>query len=340
MLKGGVLGFGGVGQNMTRKLHDWGAAEIIGVCNRGADKLVLAREKFGIKKTTHDPRELCSWDLDFVLVTSTSHAHHEHVMAGAEAGLHMLIEKPIALNLEDADEMIDAVTKKDLITVVNYTRRFQPPFLRMKEVVDSGELGKVMSITCFVSRGYGFYASGARHRAVVEAHESGGWLVHHACHAIDFAIWIAGDVESAYCRSQSTVPEQDSPEVMWGLLALKNGGTAIIGDTVAAIRQSIITIIGTKATIEFLRTPQGNVLHMRREKHGHIDWSRYDDDILGYGTPSHEQGLRDFIDCLNEKKKSPNDLLSGRASLAVALAMEKSRKTGKIVTVKEVDPKA
>ena len=339
MLKGGVLGFGGVGQNMTAKLSEWGTAKIVAACNRGADKLVLAREKFGLR-TTHDPRELCSWDLDFVLVTSTSYAHHEHVMAAADAGLHMLVEKPIALNLEDADEMIEAAEAKDLITVVNYTLRFQPPYQRMKEIIDTGELGEVMSITCYTARGYGLYASGARHRAVVEPEESGGWLVHHACHMVDLAIWMAGSVESAYCRSRTTVSGSDTPEVIWGMLALRTGGTAVIGDTVAAMRQRIITVIGTKATMEILRTPQGDVLHMRHEKRGHIDWSRYDDDILGYGTPQHEQALHDFIECLDGKKKSPNDLRSGRASLAVCLAMEESRKTGKIVRVKNIEPKA
>jgi hypothetical protein len=79
---------------------------------------------------------------------------------------------------------------------------------------------------------------------------------------------------------------------------------------------------------------------MREEKRGHIDWSRYDDDILGYGNPEHEQALKDFITCLNAKEKSLNDLRSGRASLAVCLAMEESRKNGKIVKVSDVDPKA
>ena len=187
MLKGGVIGFGGVGRNMTNKLHEWGIAEIVGACNRGADKLEIAKKEYGLK-TTHDPRELCSWDLDFVLVTSTSYAHPEHVLAGAEAGLHMLIEKPVALNLEDADKMQDACEAKDLITVVNYTRRFQPQFQRMKEIVDDGELGEVLSVTSYVARGFGLYSSGARHRAVVEADESGGWLVHHACHQIDLSL--------------------------------------------------------------------------------------------------------------------------------------------------------
>ncbi|HUW56671.1 MAG TPA: hypothetical protein VMZ92_08555, partial [Planctomycetota bacterium] len=154
------------------------------------------------------------------------------------------------------------------------------------------------------------------------------------------AIWMSGEVETAYCRSQTTVPKSDTPEVIWGLLGLAGGGTAVIGDTVAAIRQRIITVIGTKATMEILRTPQGDVLHMRHEHRGHIDWSRYDDDILGYGTPHHEQALKDFIDCMNEKKKSPNDLRSGRASLAVCLAMEESRQTGKIVNVADIDREA
>ena len=338
MLKGGVIGFGGVGQNMTRKLHEWGTAQIIGACNRGADKLVIAKEQFGLK-TTHDPRELCSWDLDFILVTSTSHAHVEHVLAGAEAGLHQLVEKPIALNLEDADAMIEACEAKNLITVVNYTLRFQPQYQRMKEIIDSGALGDVMSITCYTSRGYGLYGAGARHRAVVEPHESGGWIVHHACHMVDFAIWVAGEVETAYCRSQSTVPDVDSPEVMWGILGLKNGGAAVIGDSVACMLQRIITVIGTKGTIEILRTPKGDVLHMREEKHGQHDWSRYDDDILGYGTPHHEQALKDFITCLNENKHDANDLRSGRASLAASFALEESRKTGEIVKLSDLEPK-
>jgi predicted dehydrogenase len=336
MLKGGIIGFGETGQEMIDELRQTRMAEIVAACNRGPEKLVIAREKYGLR-TTHDPRELCSWDLDFVLVTSTSCAHREHVLAAAEAGLPMLIEKPIALNLKDADDMIEAVRKKSLVTLVNYTLRFQPACRRMKHVVDSGELGDVLSVTCYTSRGYGLYAGGARHAAVIKAGESGGWLVHHACHMVDFAMWLAGDVESAYCRSRTTVPGSDSPEVIWGMLALKTGGAAVIGDTVASMRQRIITVIGTKATIEMLRTPRGEVLHMRQERHEPFDLGHYDDDILAYGPEVHHQGLRDFIACVRENRKSPNDLASGRPSLAVCLAMEESRKTGKIVPLSRIE---
>jgi len=334
MLRGGVLGFGGVGQGMTRKLHEAGLAKIVAVCDRDEEKLKLARDEMGLD-ATRDPKELCSRDIDFVLVTSTNCAHHEHVMAAAEAGKHMLIEKPPALSMKQMDEMIEAVEEHDLITVVDYGSRFQPACVRMKEMIDSGELGTVLSVTCFTARGFGLYGSGARHPAVLNPGESGGWLLHHACHNIDLAVWLAGDARDAYCRSGTTVPEGDSPEVVWGMMTLTSGALAVIGDTITTMRQRYITLIGTRATLELIRTPTDDVLHMRRETGKEFP---YFEDVLGYGTFWRDAVLRELITCIREKRDSPHNLRSTRPSLAAALALEESRKTGKIVPLSEAAP--
>jgi len=336
MLRGGVLGFGGMGQSMTRKLHEAGLAQIVGVCDRDAGKLEMAREKLGLK-TTGKPGELCSWDVDFVLVTSTNYAHYEHVLAAAEAGKHMLVEKPPALTMNQMDEMIEAVEKKGLITVVDYGSRFQPACLRMKDMIESGELGTILSITCYSSRGFGLSASGARHPAVMHPAESGGWLVHHACHSVDLAVWLAGEARTAYCRSRTTVPEDDSPEVIWGLMTLQSGALAVIGDTIGTMRQRYITVIGTKATLELIRTPTDNVLHMRRETGREFP---YFEDVLGYGTFWPDASLRELVTCIQEKTESPHNLRSTRSSLASSLALEESRRTGNIVALSEVDRSA
>lgn len=187
ILKGGVIGFGNVGQNLTDYInrHKSAEARIVAACNRGKPNLDLAREKYGLA-VTHDPQELVDMDLDFVLVVSTSYSHAEQVIMAAQAGRHVFCEEPIALNLADADRMIAAVESAGVINVVNYSMRYIDAYLKIKDLVDLGQMGRILSICHFKTRAFGLYEAGARHRAVVEPEESGGWTVHHACHDIDF----------------------------------------------------------------------------------------------------------------------------------------------------------
>ncbi len=92
--------------------------------------------------------------------------------------------------------MIAAVESAGVINVVNYSMRYIDAYLKIKGLVDSGQTGRILSICHFKTRAFGLYAAGARHRAVVEPEESGGWTVHHACHDIDFLYWINGPITS------------------------------------------------------------------------------------------------------------------------------------------------
>ena len=192
MLKGGIIGFGEVGQGLTRLLRkEFPGVDIVAVCNRSQAKLDIAKEDFGIKQLTHDPEELCSWDLDFVMVLSSNNAHREHVEAAAAHGLPIFCEKPIATTIEDADAMIEAVEKAGVPNVVNYSLRFVPAYRKIRQLCQDGELGDLISIEIMRLRGFGFHSSGAKHWAVLRPEESGGWIVHHACHGIDFIYWVA-----------------------------------------------------------------------------------------------------------------------------------------------------
>ena len=88
--------------------------------------------------------------------------------------------------------------------------RYIDACLKIKNLVDSGEMGDLLSICHFKTRAYGLYGAGARHRAVMEPEESGGWTVHHACHDIDFLYWINGPIKRVYATTQTTVPDEDS----------------------------------------------------------------------------------------------------------------------------------
>jgi len=328
ILRGGVIGFGNMGQALTDYInrHRRDEARIVAACNRGKPNLDLARDGYGLA-VTHDAGELVDMDLDFVLVLSTSHAHAEQVVMAARAGRHVFCEKPIALNLEDADRMIEAVESAGVVNVVNYSMRYIDAFLKIKEMVDSGRLGRILSICHFKTRGFGLYGPGARHRAVVEPEESGGWTVHHACHDIDFLYWINGPMVTAYAAMQTTVPDKESEEVVLGNVTFENGAMGMIGDSVCCIRDHYTQIVGTEASLVMSGEHDQTVLRFHREgeKEAKV--------IPARDSKRPGGGIDHFLECVRKGEPSPNSLRDSRHSLAVALAIQESARAGKAVQV-------
>jgi 1,5-anhydro-D-fructose reductase (1,5-anhydro-D-mannitol-forming) len=328
VLRGGVVGFGNVGQNLTRYVNGTktGQARIVAACNRGKANLDLAREQYGLA-VTHDMRELVDMDLDFVLVVSTSHAHSEQTVLAAEVGLHVFCEKPIALTLQDAGRMIEAVESAGVVNVVNYSMRFIDAYQKIKDMIDSGQVGHILSITHYKTRAFGLYGAGARHRAVVDPEESGGWTVHHACHDIDFLYWINGPIRRVHAMLQTTLPGKDSEEVILGNVVFENGAIGQIGDSVCCIRNHYTLIIGTAASLVMTGEHDKTVLVYHREG------EREPEILPARDSKRPGGGIDHFLECIQEAKQSPHSLRSAYHSLEVALAMQESARSGQAVEI-------
>jgi predicted dehydrogenase len=327
IFRGGVVGFGGIGQNLTRYINDHKQheARIVAACDRGQPKLDLAREEYGLAVTL-DVQELADLDLDFVLVTSTSYAHAGHTVVAAGAGLHVFCEKPIALTVEDASRMIEAVESAGVINVVNYSMRYVDAYLKIKDLIDSGQMGKLLSICHYKTRGFGLYGAGARHRAILGSEESGGWTVHHACHDIDFLYWINGPMTQVYATMRTTVPDKDSEEVVLGSVVFENGVIGQIGDSVCGIRDHYTQIIGTEGSLIMSGEHEETVLRFHRE-------GEREPEIIPVWDTKYHGGIDHFLECIREGKQSPNSLRSARHSLEVALAMRESACSGQVVKI-------
>ena len=348
ILRGGVIGFGNIGQKLTGYIngHKQDQARIVAACNRGKPNLDIARETYGLA-VTHDAQELVDMDLDFVLVVSTSHVHAGQVVMAAEAGRHVFCEKPIALTLEDADRMIEAVESAGVVNVVNYSMRYIDAYQKIKGLIDSGQMGQILSVCHFKTRAFGLYGAGARHRAVLEPEESGGWTVHHACHDIDFLYWINGPMDTVYATMQTTVPDRDSEEVVLGHVTFENGASGLIGDSVCCIRDHYTQIIGTQGSLVMSGEHEQTVLRFHREGEPEPEV------IPARDSKRRGGGIDHFLECIREGKQSPlrfpsyqkvplrfpsyrkvpHTIRSGRHSLAVALAMQESARSGKVVRV-------
>ena len=330
MLKGGVFGFGHVGQGMTSYINNNPAYKdqfrIVAVCNRGKEKRDLAENEFGLAAyPTVD--ELIDHGIDFMLNVSTSHAHKDAAVKCADAGIHYLIEKPIALTEEDAREIVESTEKAGLINGVNYSMRYNPLYRKLKELVDAGELGELLSIWATIGRGFGFYGSGSRHRAICEPEESGGWIIHHMCHIVDFVIWVAGEIREVYTAVQSTAPaELQSEEIVTSTLKFKNGAVGHLSDQIGKLRNQGCGVIGTKASVteHFTATSSKNVkplLQLSRE----TDREYHPPHIIDpMDSVEEESGLKHFLNCLQENKPTRVPVSEAWYSLKVCHAMRTS----------------
>lgn len=328
MLRGAVFGFGNMGQQFTRFVNENDAIEarIVAATNRGADKLVIAREEYGLA-TSHDIEEVLGMDLDFVLIGSTSIAHADQVVAAAEAGCHVFCEKPIAVTLGEADRMIDAVERAGVITVVNYISRFNEAYRKVHELLNAGELGRPLSIGHSRIRGYGLYAAGARHRAILEPEESGGWAVHHACHDTDLLYWLGGPVSEVYGRTGTTVPDSHSEELVTGLLAFESGATGFVEDSVCALREHYTRVIGEKGSLVLTGEHESTRFRLKREG------SETEERLQIQDRKRKGNGLDHFFDCLASGSNSPHSLKEARHSLEIAIALQRSARLGKPITL-------
>lgn len=330
MLKGGIIGFGTSGREFTDYINQHcDRAKIVAACNRGKANLDAAVNEYGLRGT-HSVEELCSWDLDFVMVVSTSYAHCAQVVTAAEHGLHVFCEKPIALNLEDARQMIAAVEKAGVVSTVNYSRRYEERMQALKRFIEKGDLGDILSFTFEHGRAFGLSAGGARHRAIQEPEESGGWIVHHSCHQLDLLYYLFGEFKEVYCNTKTTVEGKDSEEVIFANGRMKNGVMFHISDSLAKIRYDHMVVTGTKASYAWQDVASFSFDRVREEHCA-------SDNIFGFdygwyvSRGSENPSVEHFLDCIEGTAEPAATLRSSYESLRAALAMKEHANTGKVV---------
>jgi len=145
-MKVGVIGVGAMGQHHARVYHEMDGVELIGVSD--VDR-ARAEEIAAMHETAAytDHKELLACDLDAVSIAVPTTLHKKVAMDVISAGVHLLVEKPIASTIEDADEMVSAADAAGVKLMVGHIERFNPAVIKLKEIIDSGMLGDIVSVS-------------------------------------------------------------------------------------------------------------------------------------------------------------------------------------------------
>ena len=194
-LRVGVIGCGLISGVHIHAIEETDHAVLAAVCDIDPEKLEKTAKEYGVKGYL-DYRELIAQpDIDAVHICVPHYLHAPISIAALRAGKHVLCEKPMGTSLQEARAMVQAARDSGKTLTVCFQNRYNGATRRMKEIIDGGEMGKVMGGSAFVcwDRGGAYYADSPWRGKW--ATEGGSVLINQAIHTLDLMKWLSGGFE-------------------------------------------------------------------------------------------------------------------------------------------------
>jgi UDP-N-acetyl-2-amino-2-deoxyglucuronate dehydrogenase len=341
MLKFGLLGCGRIAKRHSELLGNRliAGAELVAACDVQADRADAMAQRFGVK-AYHDPAAmLASPDIDVVCILTPSGMHAEHAVSAARAGKHVVVEKPMALRLQDADAMIRACDEAGVKLFVVKQNRFNVPVVKAREALDQGRFGKLVLGTVRVRwcRDQNYYNQDAWRGTWAQ---DGGVLSNQASHHVDLLEWFMGDVESVHARAMTALVDIEAEDTAIATLKFTNGALGVIEATNAVRPKDLegsLSVLGSTGTVVIGGFAVNKIETWNFSKPEAVDdqisekFSVNPPNVYGYG---HQAYYEHVVDCLTNNRSALVDGLEGRRSLELINALYESIETGREVNLR------
>jgi len=346
MLKIALVGCGRIAKRHSDLLgnNQIQGAGLSAVCDLIESKAKELGGRYRVPYFTDMDEMMQSAEVDAVVVLTESGNHAEHTTTLAKYGKHIIVEKPMALTLSDADAMIKACDNNGCKLFVVKQNRFNVPVLKLREAKEQGRFGKLVLGTVRVRwcRDQGYYDQ-ADWRGTWAY--DGGVLTNQASHHIDLLEWMMGDVESVFARSVTALADIEAEDTAVVTIKFGNGALGIIEATTAVRPKDLegsISVLGEKGTCEIGGFAVNKMLHWNfaEEQAGDDEvmekYSVNPPNVYGFG---HQAYYEHVVDSISNDKRQLVDGLAGRKSLELITAIYESIETGKEVFLR-FNPKA
>jgi predicted dehydrogenase len=335
------IGFGLIGTGLWGEMHAKTYAsssdvEFKALCDLREDRAEEIAGKYGVEDIYTDYKELLSReDISAVSIATPDFAHTDIAVAAANAGKHILIEKPLATSVEDCEKIISAVKEAGNIKfMVDFHNRWNPPFANVKTAIQAGDLGKPMLMYVRLNDTISVPTNMLSWASKSEV----AWFV--GSHSVDLARWIFDDeVCKVYAVSRSQVLRDkgvDTPDFYEAILEFKNGGVATV-ENCWILPNSLPTVIDFKFQI----IGSEGAAYIDMSSHDVIKKYTKDDasnpDVFVYPTIHGKsmgfgiESIRHFVDCVVNDKQPMVTGEDGLATTRIICAIQESSKQGKPV---------
>lgn len=292
----GIIGTGGIAQAHVDG-YQLAGADIVAVADVNPATLAQRQQQWDVA-TGYERYEdlLADPSVDAVSICTPNSSHHPITVAAAKAGKHVLCEKPVSMNLADAQEMIDACAAAGVVFQVGHHMRSWAAATKAKALIDAGAIGTVTYARLRQAHDWG---GAAEVRGVFgsKAHSGGGTLLDNGCHLMDLARYLGGDVRDVYARIATlkfTIEVEDTATSSLGFTSGALGQVEVAWTGTGW--QEAFWIFGTDGSLECDNRVGANVLTHRYRGSAGTNWG--DVDIATYdlkGLPSHSQHVANFL---------------------------------------------
>lgn len=343
-MKYALIGCGRIAVNhMKAALNN--DVEIVGLCDIDSKKIDALLEKNdllndkSIKKYT-DYKEMLELEKpELVSIATESGNHAEIALYCIDNGINVIIEKPIAMSIEDADEIIRRAKEKGVKVSACHQNRFNVAISKLRTALEAGRFGQLShgSIHVRWNRNHGYYDQ-AKWRGTWA--QDGGALMNQCIHGIDLLRWMMGDeVTEVYGATRQQFHDYlEAEDVGMAVLKFKNGAIGTIEGSTNVYPKNLeetLYIFGETGTVKIGGTSTNNidVWDFSDTKEGDLENKGLKEETSNVYGNGHTLLFKDVIDAIKNDREPYVDAVAGRNALELVLAIYKSQKTGKPVSL-------
>jgi len=339
-VKLGIVGTG-VGAGFCAQgfsmLADAGIAELVAVTSQREERARDFASRWGLKLWYTDHEEMLGKaGIDAVIINTPHYLHHPIALDAMNAGKHTLVDKPIAVSLREADEMIETAKKKHLKLGVILQSRFDPIFRKVQESAKEGKLGRLILGEAVVEwyRTQEYYDSSLWRGCW--ATEGGGALINQAIHTIDMLLWILGTPKHLWAQIDTFSHRIEVEDLAVAVIRFENDALGVVQGSTSIYPglPTRLEIHGTRGTaiVEGEMLKRWSVIGEKETiaeepKKGLQSWARPD---LVPAT-NHASVIRDFAQAILDDREPYVNGTEGRKSLELIRGIYKSGKTRSVV---------
>lgn len=311
-------------------------ARLVAVCDINPERAKDFSQKYDVPSYTDMDEMMRSQKIDVVSVLTPSGLHAEHVLRLANHGKHIVVEKPMALRVSDADAMIRKCDEKGIHLFVVKQNRFNVPVVKLRQALESGRFGQMVLGTVRVRwcRDQSYYNQDSWRGTW---RYDGGVFANQASHHVDLLIWMMGDVESVFAKAGTFLVKTETEDTGVVVLKFASGALGIIEATTAVRPKDLegsVSILGAGGNVEIGGFAVNEIRHWNFSQKSPDDvdvvknFSVNPPNVYGFG---HQAYLEHVVEVIESGKSALVSGLEGRRSLEVLEAIYESIETGKEV---------
>lgn len=335
-VKIGIAGCGHIARKHAEEILALTRAELAAACDADPHALQSFTRRYGIKGYLDYGEMLDGKDIDVIIICTPSGLHAKMGVMAARSGKHVLVEKPMALTLEDADMLIDACEKNGVLLSVVLQNRFKPSFQMLKRALKEGRFGKLShaGVTVRWNRDEAYFLNNPwRGRKA----EDGGVMMNQAIHSIDILQWLMGQVESVFAYTATRYRPIEAEDVGVAVIKFKSGALGVIEAASTVYPRNLeetIAIFGNMGTVLIGGVSTGEIKTWQfsevREEDKKLPIGN---DSAGCRKPGHQVVLQNMLETIETGGSLAVDGREGRKALEIVLGIYKASETGRPVTL-------